>query len=89
MLSETDAEIVKRAKSNRVPVPGYNMYTEADDWFSRDVMKVPLRDIPESKKSFLPSHHERIKVSKNDYAPSYLTYSLRLVRWFMQSRWAG
>jgi len=68
VLSETDAEIVKRAKSNRVPVPGYNMYTEADDWFSRDVMKVPLRDIPESKKSFLPSHHERIKVGKMVHA---------------------
>ena len=68
VLSETDAEIVSRARGNKVPQPGYNMYTEADDWFSRDVMKVPLRDIPESKKSFLPSHHERLKVGKMVHA---------------------
>ena len=68
VLSETDAEIVARARGNKVPQPGYDMYTEADDWFSRDVMKVPLRDIPESKKSFLPSHHERLKVGKMVHA---------------------
>ena len=68
VLSETDAEIVSRAAGNKVPQPGYNMYTEHDDWFSRDVMQVPLRDIPESKKSFLPSHHERVKVGKMVHA---------------------
>ena len=68
VLSQTDAEIVARASSNKVPQPGYNMYTEAPDWFSRDVMQVPLRDIPDSKKSFLPSHHERLKVGKMVHA---------------------
>ena len=68
VLSETDAEIVARSSRNQVPQPGYDMYAPADDWFSRDVMKVPLRDIPESKKSFLPSHNERLKVGKMVHA---------------------
>ena len=67
-MSETDAEIVSRARGNKVPVPGYNMYTPAEDFFTKDVMTVPLRDIPESKKSFLPSHHERLKVGKMVHA---------------------
>ena len=68
VLSETDAEIVARASRNKVPQPGYNMFTEAPDWFSRDVMQVPLRAIPESKKSFLPSNDERLKVGKMVHA---------------------
>ena len=68
VLSELDAEIVSRSSRNKVPQPGYDLYTEAPDWFSRDVMQVPLRDIPESKKSFLPSHHERLKVGKMVHA---------------------
>jgi hypothetical protein len=36
---------------------------EWSEWFSSDVMETPLRDIPETKQSFLPSYWEKKKVS--------------------------
>jgi len=68
VLSETDAEIVRRATGNKVPDQGYNLYGEWSEWFSSDVMETPLRDIPESKKSFLPSLSEKQKVGKMVHA---------------------
>eukprot|EP00092_Neocalanus_flemingeri_P020014 GFUD01021674.1.p1 GENE.GFUD01021674.1~~GFUD01021674.1.p1 ORF type:complete len:737 (-),score=262.84 GFUD01021674.1:103-2313(-) len=68
VLSEADADIVARAASNRVPEQGYDMYGEWSEWFSSDVMETPLRDIPETKKSFLPSHCEKQKVGKMVHA---------------------
>jgi hypothetical protein len=35
---------------------------EWSEWFSSDVMETPLRDIPETKQSFLPSYWEKKKV---------------------------
>ena len=68
VLSEADAEVVSRAASNKVPDAGYNLYGEWSEWFSSDVMETPLRDNPESKKSFLPSHCEKQKVGKMVHA---------------------
>ena len=51
-----------------MPDAGYDLYGEMPDWFSRDVMETPLRDLPESKKSFLPSYHEKQKVGKMVHA---------------------
>jgi len=68
VLSEADAEIVARAASNKVPDAGYNLYGEWSEWFSSDVMETPLRDIPETKKSFLPSYCEKQKVGKMVHA---------------------
>jgi len=68
VLSEADAEVVNRAATNKVPDAGYNLYGEWSEWFSSDVMETPLRDNPESKKSFLPSHCEKQKVGKMVHA---------------------
>jgi len=68
VLSQQDADIVSRTAKNRVPDAGYDLYGEMPDWFSRDVMETPLRDLPESKKSFLPSYHEKQKVGKMVHA---------------------
>jgi len=68
ILTEADADIVSRATSNKVPDAGYDLYGEWSEWFSRDVMETPLRDIPDSKKSFLPSHCEKQKVGKMVHA---------------------
>eukprot|EP00092_Neocalanus_flemingeri_P024182 GFUD01026229.1.p1 GENE.GFUD01026229.1~~GFUD01026229.1.p1 ORF type:complete len:738 (-),score=263.05 GFUD01026229.1:126-2339(-) len=68
VLSEADADIVARGMSNRVPEKGYDMYGEWSEWFSSDVRETPLRDIPETKKSFLPSHCEKQKVGKMVHA---------------------
>jgi len=68
VLSEKDADIVARAASNKVPDAGYNLYGEWSEWFSSDVRETPLRDIPETKKSFLPSYCEKQKVGKMVHA---------------------
>ena len=68
VLSEADAALVKRAQQNKVPQPGYNLYEDQVEWFSSDVMEMPLRSYNESKKSFLPSLHEKQKVGKMVHA---------------------
>ena len=68
VLSQEDADLIQRLRSNKVPQAGYDMYGEWPEWFSSEVLETPLRDIPESKKSFLPSHWERIKVGKMVHA---------------------
>ena len=60
--------MIKRLQNGRVPQAGYNLYEEWSEWFSSDVMQTPLRDIPESKASFLPSVWEKKKVSKMVHA---------------------
>merc|ERR1719270_498788 len=57
-----------RAASNRVPDPYVDIYADHIPWFSSDVMETPLRAIPESKKSFLPSLSEKQKVGKMVHA---------------------
>ncbi|KAG8257381.1 Ribosome biogenesis protein 1 [Homalodisca vitripennis] len=44
------------------------MLEELVEWFSSDVMKMPLRKFPEHKRSFLPSKSEKAKVSKYVHA---------------------
>jgi len=68
VLSEKDADVVKRAAGNRVPDPNVDIYADHVPWFSSDVMETPLRAIPESKKSFLPSLSEKQKVGKMVHA---------------------
>ena len=68
IFSEKDVEIVNRLRQGRVPEPGYDLYGEWSEWFSSDVMETPLRDLPEHKASFLPSHWEKKKVSRMVHA---------------------
>ena len=63
-FSERDADIISRLQKGKNPDADYNMYPEWTDWFSGDVMETPLRDLPETKRSFLPSQWEKMKVSK-------------------------
>jgi hypothetical protein len=44
---------------------------EWSEWFSSDVMETPLRDIPETKQSFLPSYWEKKKVLYS-FSPFFL-----------------
>jgi len=68
VLSEKDADLIKRVGKGKVPQAGYDLYGEWSEWFSSDVLDCPVRDIPESKKSFLPSHWEKQKVGKMVHA---------------------
>ncbi|TRY70438.1 hypothetical protein TCAL_06529 [Tigriopus californicus] len=68
VLSQSQVEKIKRLAASKVPEPGYDMYADAIPWFSSQVMETPLRDLPEGKKSFLPSLTEKRRVGRMVHA---------------------
>ncbi len=68
VLSQKQIEAIRRLKEAKVPDASYNLYEDLVPWFSSEVMDVPVRDLPESKRSFLPSLDERRKVGRMVHA---------------------
>ncbi|XKL68637.1 hypothetical protein PGB90_006406 [Kerria lacca] len=68
VLSDEDVEIIHRLESSKIPDITFNEYAPWIDWFTNEVMKMPLRKFPEHKRSFLPSRIEAKKVCKMVHA---------------------
>uniref|UniRef100_A0A182IXM4 Ribosome biogenesis protein BOP1 homolog n=1 Tax=Anopheles atroparvus TaxID=41427 RepID=A0A182IXM4_ANOAO len=68
VLSDADVALIKRIMSGRNPDAEYDDYGEWIEWFSSEVEKTPIRNIPDSKRSFLPSRAERQKIGKYVHA---------------------
>ena len=68
VLSEKDIEAIRRLRSSKVPDSEYNLYEDWIEWFSSEVMETPIRDLPETKRSFLPSLDEKRIVGKMVHA---------------------
>ena len=68
VLPKSVVDTIKRLRSGKVPDSNYDMFSEYIPWFSSQVMETPIRDLPESKKSFLPSVSERKIVGKMVHA---------------------
>ena len=75
VLSERDVEIIKRLGGAKIPNAEYSLFGENDplrdaefNWFSSEVMQTPIRAIPESKRSFLPSVDEKRAVGRMVHA---------------------
>merc|ERR1719412_464456 len=75
MLSERDVETIRRLRGAKIPNADYDLTGNSDalkewefGWFSSDVMETPVRDLPESKRSFLPSLDEKRAVGKMVHA---------------------
>jgi len=64
VLSEKDGNILKRLEAGKVPDPEYDLYKPWTDFYSNTVMETPLINSIRSKKSFLPSLHEKYKVTE-------------------------
>ena len=64
VLSAKQIEAIRRVSNSKGPDGKYNLYEDLVDWFSSEPLQTPVRDLPDSKKSFLPSISERKKVSK-------------------------
>ena len=64
VLSKEDVETLTRIKNAKVPSGKYDLYSDLVPWFSSEVLETPLRDLPESKKSFIPSLSEKRKVNR-------------------------
>ncbi|RZF44656.1 hypothetical protein LSTR_LSTR000608 [Laodelphax striatellus] len=68
VLSDKDVQLIQRLESQKIPDEAYDEYAPWIDWFTSEVMKMPLRKFPESKKSFIPSLDEKKKVAKMVHA---------------------
>lgn len=64
VLSEEDIQTIRRLKLGKIPDVNFDDYAPWIEWFSGEVMQMPIRKIPDSKRSFLPSRDEAKKVSK-------------------------
>lgn len=64
VLDDDDVKLIKRINSQRIPDESFNEYAPWIEWFTSEVMKMPLRKFPEHKRSFLPSKIEAKRVSR-------------------------
>lgn len=64
VLSEADIELITRIQKQKIPDATFDEYAPWVEWFTSEVMKMPVRKFPEHKRSFLPSKPEAKKVSK-------------------------
>ncbi|XP_063216320.1 ribosome biogenesis protein BOP1 homolog [Bacillus rossius redtenbacheri] len=64
ILCDADMDLIQRIQSQKVPDPEFDEYAPWVEWFSSEVMKMPVRKFPEHKRSFLPSRSEKHKVSR-------------------------
>lgn len=68
VLPKSVVETIKRLRSGKLPDANYDMFADWPAWFSSDVLETPVRDLPDSKKSFLPSISEKKMVGKMVHA---------------------
>ncbi|XP_017471482.1 PREDICTED: ribosome biogenesis protein BOP1 homolog [Rhagoletis zephyria] len=68
VLTDEDIALIKRINSSRVPNPVHNEYENWIEWFTSEVERMPIKNVPDHKRSFLPSSSERKKVSRMVHA---------------------
>lgn len=68
ILTEEDIGLIKRINSGRVPNSQFNEYQPWADWFTSEVEKMPITNVPDHKRTFLPSVSEKKRVGKMVHA---------------------
>lgn len=68
ILTDADIELIKRINSGRVPNPEHNEYEPWIEWFTSEVEKMPIKNVPDHKRSFLPSVSEKKKIGRMVHA---------------------
>lgn len=64
ILSEADIALIKRINSQAIPDANFEEYTPWIDWFTSEVEQMPITNVPDHKRSFLPSRSEKKTVSR-------------------------
>lgn len=64
VLTDADADLIKRLKAGHYPDPNFNPYADFIDFFTYEKMIHPVTNRPETKASFIPSLAEKRKVSQ-------------------------
>ncbi|XP_058065929.1 ribosome biogenesis protein BOP1 homolog [Anopheles bellator] len=68
VLSDEDVELIKRVMAGRNPDGEYDEHAPWVEWFTSEVETMPIRNIPDSKRSFLPSRAEKQKIGRMVHA---------------------
>lgn len=64
VLTDEDIGLIKRIMAGKNPDEQYSDYEPWIEWFTSEVEKMPIRNIPDHKRSFLPSKSEKQKVGR-------------------------
>lgn len=64
IITDGDAEALRRVKKGYHPDPNYNPYPDFVDFFTYEKMIHPVTNRPETKASFVPSKNERRMISR-------------------------
>nr|XP_029722419.1 ribosome biogenesis protein BOP1 homolog [Aedes albopictus] len=64
ILTDEDIGLIKRIMSGKNPDEQYSDYEPWIEWFTSEVEKMPIRNIPDHKRSFLPSKSEKQKIGR-------------------------
>ncbi|XP_032665304.1 ribosome biogenesis protein BOP1 homolog [Odontomachus brunneus] len=64
VLKEDDIDLIVKIQKQKIADAQFDEYAPWVEWFTSEVMKMPLRKFPEHKRSFLPSKNEARQVSK-------------------------
>ncbi|KAL1114975.1 hypothetical protein AAG570_007798 [Ranatra chinensis] len=68
VLSGNDVDLIKRFEQCKIPDGTFDEYAPWIEWFTSEVLNMPLRKFPDHKRSFVPSKDEMRKVSKYVHA---------------------
>lgn len=68
LLTDEDIALIKRVNSGRIPNAEHDEYAPWIEWFTSEVEKMPIKNVPDHKRSFLPSVSEKKKVSRMVHA---------------------
>lgn len=64
ILSEEDIQLIKKIMKQRNPDQQFDNYAPWIEWFTSEVEQLPIRNIPQSKASFLPSKVEKKRIGR-------------------------
>jgi len=67
-LTDEDIALIKRIVSGRIPNKDHDEYEPWIEWFTSEVEKMPIKNVPDHKRSFLPSVSEKKRVSRMVHA---------------------
>lgn len=68
ILSDEDIDLIKRISAQRIPNAAHNEFEPWIEWFTSEVEQMPIRNIPDHKRSFLPSLHEKKQIGRYVHA---------------------
>lgn len=68
LITDEDIALIKRIVSGRIPNKDHNEYEPWVEWFTSEVEKMPIKNVPDHKRSFLPSVSEKKRVGRMVHA---------------------